>query len=436
MVTFESLISSKDKLAVVGLGYVGLPLAIHLSRCFNVTGFDLKPERITELKSGHDRTLEVSTNDLKNAKIDFSSDPKALASCRLIIIAVPTPIDQYRIPDLGPLRLASEIAGRHMIKGTCVVYESTVYPGVTEEVCLPILAAESGLNFGTDFTIGYSPERINPGDKTHSFEKIKKVVAGSDPDTRRLLEQVYGQVVTAGIHPVSSIRVAEAAKVIENTQRDLNIALMNELAMIFDKMNIDTTEVLEAAATKWNFLPFKPGLVGGHCIGVDPYYLTYKAESLGYHPEMILAGRRINDNMGRYVAQRTVKILFSSNNHVVGAKIAVMGVTFKEDVPDLRNTKVVDIIRELEDYGIEVCVHDPLADPVEAKQYYDLNLCDMADLQGVDAVIVAVMHTEYKNMGLSKIAGLCSGANPVVIDLKGIFNLAEAHKQNIIYWRL
>ena len=436
MVTFESLIAHKDKVAVVGLGYVGLPLSVHLSHHFSVTGFDLKADRIAELTSGRDRTLEVTENELNAVKITFSSDPKVLSSCRLIIIAVPTPIDEYRIPDLSPLRRASEITGRHMAKGTCIVYESTVYPGVTEEICLPILTAESGLTFGTDFTVGYSPERINPGDKAHSLDKIKKVVSGSDPDTLRLLEQVYGRVVSAGIHPVTSIRVAEAAKVIENTQRDLNIALMNELAMIFDKMGIDTTEVLEAAATKWNFLPFKPGLVGGHCIGVDPYYLTFKAESLGYHPEMILAGRRINDNMGKYVAQRAVKLLFKSNKRVRGAKIAVLGITFKEDVPDLRNTKVVDLIRELEEYGIEVRVHDPLADAAEARHYYGLELSELDRLNGVDAVVVAVMHTSYKKMGLSKIAGLCTGDMPVVIDLKSMFSPAEAHEKNIIYWRL
>jgi len=436
MVTFESLIAHKDQVAIVGLGYVGLPLAVHLSRHFSVIGFDLKVDRIRELKTGWDRTLEVSADELKTVSISFSSDPNVLSSCRLIIIAVPTPIDEYRIPDLNPLRRASELTGRHMAGGSCVVYESTVYPGVTEEVCLPILSAESGLNFGTDFTLGYSPERINPGDRSHTLDKIKKVVSGSDPDTLRLLEQVYGRVVPAGIHPASSIRVAEAAKVIENTQRDLNIALMNELAMIFDKMEIDTTEVLEAAATKWNFLPFKPGLVGGHCIGVDPYYLTFKAESLGYHPEMILAGRRINDNMGRYVAQRAVKLLFKSNKHPAGARIAVLGITFKEDVPDLRNTKVVDIVRELEEYGIEVRIHDPLADAAEARQYYGLELSEMDRLNGVDAVIVAVMHATFKKMGLSKIASLCADKMPVVIDLKGMFNPADARAQNIIYWRL
>jgi UDP-N-acetyl-D-galactosamine dehydrogenase len=436
VVTVESLSTHKDNVAVIGLGYVGLPLAVHLSHHFSVTGFDLKPERIAELKSGRDRTLEVSEDELKAAKITFSSDPAVLSACRLIIIAVPTPIDEYRIPDLGPLRRASEITGRHMVKGSCIVYESTVYPGVTEEVCLPILTAESGLSFGTDFTVGYSPERINPGDKAHSLDKIKKVVSGSDADTLRLLEKVYGRIVSAGIHPVSSIRVAEAAKVIENTQRDLNIALMNELAMIFDKMGIDTTEVLEAAATKWNFLPFKPGLVGGHCIGVDPYYLTFKSESLGYHPEMILAGRRINDSMGRYVARRAVKLLFKSNKHVAGAKIAVLGITFKEDVPDLRNTKVVDLIQELEEYGIDVLVHDPLADAAEARHYYGLELSEMDRLNGVDAVVVAVMHSAYKKMGLSKIAGLCTTDVPVVIDLKSMFSPAEARALNIIYWRL
>ena len=436
MLTFESLLAHNDKVAVIGLGYVGLPLAVHLSRHFSVSGFDLKSERIAELKSGRDRTLEVSGDELKAAEITFSSDPGVLSACRLIIIAVPTPIDEYRIPDLGPLRRASEITGRHMLKGSCIVYESTVYPGVTEEVCLPILTAESGLAFGTDFTVGYSPERINPGDKAHSLDKIKKIVSGSDADTLRLLEQVYGRVVSAGIHPASSIRVAEAAKVIENTQRDLNIALMNELAMIFDKMGIDTTEVLEAAATKWNFLPFKPGLVGGHCIGVDPYYLTFKSESLGYHPEMILAGRRINDNMGKYVAQRTVKLLFKSNKQAAGARIAVLGITFKEDVPDLRNTKVVDLIRELEEYGIEVRVHDPLADAAEARHYYGIELSEMDRLKGVDAVVVAVMHSAYKKMGLSGIAGLCTGNTPVVIDLKSMFSPAEAHELKIIYWRL
>ncbi len=436
MVTFESLNAREDTIAVVGLGYVGLPLAVHLSKRFDVLGYDLKAKRIEELNSGHDRTLEVSPQELSDTNIRFTDDAQDLALCRLIIIAVPTPIDAYHIPDLNPLRNASATAGKQMAKGSCIVFESTVYPGVTEEVCLPILKKESGLTFAKDFTLGYSPERINPGDKKHTLDNVVKVVSASDDKTLDLLSRVYAQVVPAGIHTVSSIRVAEAAKVIENTQRDLNIALMNELAMIFDKIGIDTTEVLEAAATKWNFLPFKPGLVGGHCIGVDPYYLTFKAESLGYHPEMILAGRRINDNMGKYVAERAVKLLFGANKRVHSAKIAVLGITFKEDVPDLRNTKVVDIIQELKSYGVEVLVHDPLADAEEAKSYYGLELKPLDSLSGVDAVIIAVMHHHYRQLGLSKIAGLCSGRKPIVLDLKGIFSTDEAREQNITYWRL
>lgn len=436
MLSYDSLIAGKDKIAVVGLGYVGLPLAVHLSRHFSVVGYDLKPERIRELKSGHDRTLEVDPGALLDSKIFFTDDPEQLSTCRLIIIAVPTPIDAYRIPDLNPLRKASTTAGKHMGKGTCVVYESTVYPGVTEEVCLPILAEASGLNFGTDFTLGYSPERINPGDKQHALDQIVKVVSGSDGRTVELLSKVYGKVVSAGIHTTSSIKVAEAAKVIENTQRDLNIALMNELAMIFEKIGIDTTEVLEAAGTKWNFLPFRPGLVGGHCIGVDPYYLTFKAESLGYHPEMILSGRRINDNMGKYIAERAVKILIGADKKVYHARIAVLGITFKEDVPDLRNTKVIDIIKELNSYGIDVQVHDPLADPQEAMQYYDIELKPLESFSPVDAVIVAVMHSEYRKLGLSRIANLCSDGSPIVFDLKAMFSPKDAVKEKIAYWRL
>ncbi|MBT8351474.1 MAG: nucleotide sugar dehydrogenase, partial [Deltaproteobacteria bacterium] len=391
MVTFKSLVERKDKVAVVGLGYVGLPLAVHLSEHFDVIGYDLKAERIKELKSGIDRTLEVSAEKLGKANMFFSSNPGDLSECRLIVVAVPTPIDEYRIPDLSPLQGASKIVGKQMVKGSCIVFESTVYPGATEEVCASILEEESGLSQGSDFTLGYSPERINPGDKVHTIDKIIKIVSGSDGKTCQLLSKVYGKIIKAGIHQASSIKVAEAAKVIENTQRDLNIALMNELAMIFDKAGIDTTEVLEAAGTKWNFLPFRPGLVGGHCIGVDPYYLTVKAESLGYHPEMILAGRRINDGMGKYIAEKAVKLLIGVDKQVHGAKIAVLGITFKEDVPDLRNTKVVDIISELTEYGIEVLVHDPLADVKEAANYYNLELRKIEDLSGVDAVIIAVM---------------------------------------------
>jgi len=436
MVTYESLISRKDKIAVVGLGYVGLPLAVIFSKHFQLIGYDLSSERIGELKQGIDKTLEVSKSDLNAADIIFTNDSELLASARLIIVAVPTPIDEYRIPDLRPLRKASEIAGQHLTKGSCVVFESTVYPGATEELCAVILEDESGLKLGKDFTIGYSPERINPGDKEHTLENIKKIVSGYDSVTTALLYDVYSKIVKAGIHKASSIRVAEAAKVIENTQRDLNIALMNELAMIFDKMDIDTTEVLEAAGTKWNFLPFRPGLVGGHCIGVDPYYLTFKAESIGYNPEMILAGRKINNGMAKYIAERTIKMLICAEKQVKNAKIAILGITFKEDVPDLRNTKVIDIINELKEYGAQVVVHDPLADADAARKLYDIELSEFDSLAGADAVIVAVLHKEYLKMGLSQLAGLCGNASPVLIDIKSAFNYEEAAKHNITYWRL
>ncbi len=436
MVTLESLINRENKIAVVGLGYVGLPLAVHLSAHFDIVGFDLKTDRIKELAGGIDRTLEVSGNRLKQAPIDYTDDPKKLSECKLIIVAVPTPIDDYRIPDLGPLQGASTTVGKFLQKGSCIVYESTVYPGATEEVCIPLLERESGLKFGRDFAVGYSPERINPGDKVHTLDNIMKIVSGSDPATSDMLAGVYGRIVKAGIHKASSIKVAEAAKVIENTQRDLNIALMNELAKIFDIIDIDTHEVLEAAGTKWNFLPFKPGLVGGHCIGVDPYYLTFKAEALGYHPEMILAGRRINDGMGKHIAERTVKMLIGAGKQVRGARVAILGITFKEDVPDLRNTKVVDIICELQDYGVDVVVSDPLADPEEAREYYGVDLQPLDRIRDLDAVILAVMHRVYLDEGLEGITGRCADANALVIDVKGCFSPAEARKLGVTYWRL
>ena len=436
MVTFESLINRESKIAVVGLGYVGLPLAVHLAAHFEVVGFDLKTDRIKELADGIDRTLEVTDVQLEQAPIHYTNDPKDLSDCRLIIVAVPTPIDDYRIPDLGPLQGASMTVGKFLQKGTCIVYESTVYPGATEEVCIPLLEQESGLKFRRDFTVGYSPERINPGDKVHTLENIMKIVSGSDADTCEMLASVYGRVVNAGIHKASSIKVAEAAKVIENTQRDLNIALMNELAKIFDIIGIDTHEVLEAAGTKWNFLPFKPGLVGGHCIGVDPYYLTFKAEALGYHPEMILAGRRINDGMGKHTADRVVKMLIRAGKQVRGARVAILGITFKEDVPDLRNTKVVDIIGELQDYGVDVVVSDPLADPEEARKYYGVDLQPLDQIRDLDAVILAVMHREYREEGLKGIAARCADSNALVIDVKGCFRPEEAQKLAVTYWRL
>jgi UDP-N-acetyl-D-galactosamine dehydrogenase len=436
MVTFESLINRESKIAVVGLGYVGLPLAVHLSAHFDVVGFDLKTERIKELADGIDRTLEISEVQLKQAPIHYTDYPEDLSNCRLIIVAVPTPIDDYRIPDLGPLQGASMTVGKFLQKGTCIVYESTVYPGATEEVCIPLLEKESGLKFVRDFTVGYSPERINPGDKVHTLENIMKIVSGSDSGTCDMLARVYGRVVTAGIHKASSIKVAEAAKVIENTQRDLNIALMNELAKIFDIIGIDTHEVLEAAGTKWNFLPFKPGLVGGHCIGVDPYYLTFKAEALGYHPEMILAGRRINDGMGKHTAEKVVKMLIRAGKQVRGARVAILGITFKEDVPDLRNTRVVDIIRELQDYGVDVVVSDPLADPDEARKYYGVILQPLDQIRDLDAVILAVMHRVYREEGLKGIAARCADSNALVIDVKGCFSPQAAQQLGVTYWRL
>ncbi|RTZ99330.1 MAG: nucleotide sugar dehydrogenase [Deltaproteobacteria bacterium] len=436
MLTLELLKAQKETIGVVGLGYVGLPLAVHLAAHFRVVGFDLNPRRIGELCAGMDRTREVATDRLKNAKVEYTDDPARLSTCRFIIVAVPTPIDAQRNPDLTPLRSASEIVGKQMPRGACVVFESTVFPGATEEVCVPILETASGLSFGEDFTVGYSPERINPGDKVHTLEKITKIVSGSDPQTAALLAGVYGQVVKAGIHTASCIKVAEAAKVIENTQRDLNIALMNELAMIFNRMGINTHEVLKAAGTKWNFLKFSPGLVGGHCIGVDPYYLTFKAESIGYHPEMILAGRRINDQMGKHIAECTVKKLIAQRKQVRDARVAVLGLTFKENVPDLRNTRVVDIIHELEDYGIQVMVHDPLADDKEAVRYYGLKLTKMQAIGQVAAVIMAVSHDEYLKMGLEKIGQLCGDAPPLIIDVKGVFNGREAEALGIDYWQL
>ncbi len=432
----KHFIDRKEGIAVVGLGYVGLPLAVGLARHFSVTGFDVQESRIRELKQGIDRTMEVSLEQLKAAGVRFTSDEALLTSCRLIIVAVPTPIDVSRRPDLTALKNASTLVGRHLARGACVVYESTVYPGVTEEVCLPILEAESGLRLGRDFSLGYSPERINPGDKVHTLENIVKIVSGSDGDTVELLAGIYGKVVRAGIYRASSIRVAEAAKVIENTQRDINIALMNELSIIFQLLGIDTGEVLAAAETKWNFLPFRPGLVGGHCIGVDPYYLTFKAESLGYHPEMILAGRRINDGMGKYIAAHTVKMLIAADKPVRKSRVAVLGLTFKENIPDIRNTRVVDIIEELRGYGIEVFLHDPHADTTEVRSHYRLELTPLKEITDMDAVIVAVAHEEYRQLGLAGIAGRCRNGSPVVADVKGLFSVGEAARLGIRYWSL
>lgn len=437
MITFADLQARKQPLAVVGLGYVGLPLACALSKHMDVLGFDINEKRVAELKAGHDRTREVSDEGLAAANVRYTCKAEDLAQAAVIIVAVPTPIDDHRSPDLTPVIGSSTTVGKHMSKGAVVVYESTVYPGLTEEICVPLLEKHSGLKFGTDFTVGYSPERINPGDKVHKLETITKIVSGSDQATADLLAQVYGSVVKAGIHRASSIRVAEAAKVIENTQRDLNIALMNELAIIFDRMNIDTLEVLEAAGSKWNFLPFRPGLVGGHCIGVDPYYLTFKAEELGFHPEVILAGRRINDHMGQYVAQSAVKRMIKRGCVVSGARVGILGFTFKENVPDLRNTRVVDVVRELEDFGVQVLVTDAQADAVEAQHEYGQKLVSLDELHDLDAIILTVAHAEYAAFTPEDLKKRFKDpSKAVLLDVKALYSPAVMDAAGIDYWRL
>jgi UDP-N-acetyl-D-galactosamine dehydrogenase len=421
-------------ISVVGLGYVGLPVAVAFGKKSHTVGFDVNPERIRELSVGHDRTGEVTSEDLSITDILFTDRIEDLRLADFHIVAVPTPVDEAHQPDLSLLLKASETVGKALKSGDIVVYESTVYPGVTENECVPVLEKASGLSCGIDFTVGYSPERINPGDREHSFTKIKKVVSGQDPATLETVAQVYESVVTAGVHRASSIKVAEAAKVIENTQRDLNIALMNELALIFERLGIDTGDVLAAAGTKWNFLPFRPGLVGGHCIGVDPYYLTHMAEKIGYIPQVILAGRRINDGMGRFIAQRTIREMIHAGNSILASTVTVLGLTFKEDCPDIRNSKVIDIIRELEDYGVKVQVHDPLADPNEVHHEYGLDLMPLENLRPASAVILAVAHREFREMPVSSYRELLAGS--VLIDVKGVFRRDEAEGMGIRLWRL
>jgi UDP-N-acetyl-D-galactosamine dehydrogenase len=438
--SIEDFKSGRAKIAVVGLGYVGLPLAVALSRHFPVIGFDISARRVDELKSGADRTGEVAGDALKAATVDFTCEPARLREAAVVIVAVPTPIDAHRSPDLKPVVGATTTVGQNLAPGTVVVYESTVYPGLTEEVCVPLLEQHSGLKCGEGFFVGYSPERINPGDREHTLETIVKIVAGQDAPTAELLAHIYGSVVKAGVYRASSIKVAEAAKVIENTQRDLNIALMNELAAIFDRMGIDTVEVLKAAGTKWNFLPFRPGLVGGHCIGVDPYYLTFKAQALGFSPRVILAGRAINDAVGAFIAETCVKKLIAADMKVKGARVGVLGFTFKENVPDLRNTKVIDVVRALEEYGVTVLTHDPMCDYDEARHEYGIELSELSALRELDAVILAVAHRQYESLGLSDLRGLYaephrSGA-PVLLDVKGHFDPAEARAAGFNLWRL
>lgn len=423
------------KISVVGLGYVGLPVAVAFGRHQRCIGFDIDPVRISELRQGEDRTNEVESAELRASDIAFTADPADLGAADFHIVAVPTPVDEAKIPDLTPVLRASETVGRQLKQGDIVVYESTVYPGATEEDCVPVLERESGLVCGRDFFVGYSPERINPGDKEHTFTRIKKVVAGQTPEVLETVAAVYASVVTAGVHKAATIRVAEAAKVIENTQRDLNISLMNELALIFNRMGIDTRDVLQAAGTKWNFLKFEPGLVGGHCIGVDPYYLTHKAQKLGYSPQVILAGRSINDGMGAYIAAQVVKQLIQSGRPVNGAVVTVLGLTFKENVPDLRNTRVIDIVRELQDYQVNVQVHDPLAAADEAEEEYGLQLLQEADLRAADAVVLAVPHEAYLQQGWEGICARLRDGGGVVLDIKG--RLPRASRPNgVRLWRL
>jgi len=428
-------LNDQRTVSVIGLGYVGLPVAVAFGKRRKTIGFDINPVRIAELQGGHDRTGEVEPVDLHAADILFTDKVEVLKLADFHIVAVPTPVDNANQPDLTPMLKASETVGRALKPGDIVVYESTVYPGVTEDECVPILENVSGLACGRDFTVGYSPERINPGDREHTFTKIKKVVSGQDAATLEIVATVYESVVTAGVHRASCIKVAEAAKVIENTQRDLNIALMNELALIFDKLGIDTNDVLEAAGTKWNFLKFSPGLVGGHCIGVDPYYLTHKAEKIGYIPQVILSGRRINDGMGKFIAQRTVKEMIHAGHNVLGAKVTVLGLTFKENCPDLRNSKVIDIIRELEDYGIDVQVSDPLADPTEALQEYNVSLVPIDSLKQAEAVVVAVAHEEYRQLAVDRIRAMMS-VEPLLIDVKCVYDRSALQSAGIRVWRL
>lgn len=435
---YEDIVAGKEKLSLVGLGYVGMPIAVAFARKVPVIGYDLNEEKIKLYQSGIDPTREVGDDVIRETKVEFTADETKLHEAKFHIVAVPTPVNDDHTPDLTPVEGASRILGRNLTKGSIVVFESTVYPGVTEDVCVPILEKESGLVCGKDFKIGYSPERINPGDKVHRLETITKIVSGMDEETLDVIAKVYELVVDAGVYRADSIKVAEAAKVIENSQRDINIAFMNELSIIFNKMGIDTKSVLEAAGTKWNFLKFFPGLVGGHCIGVDPYYLTYKAEQMGYHSQVILAGRRINDDMGRYVAENIVKNLIRADVSVKTAKVAILGFTFKENCPDTRNTKVIDIVRELREYGIEPVIVDETADREEAKRLYGVELCDRSAIQDVDALVIAVAHTEFSGLEHADIEKFFNPASEkkVLVDVKGILNRKEWENDGCLYWRL
>lgn len=439
MSLYEKILNGEEKISLVGLGYVGMPIAVAFSKKVKVVGFDLNAKKIELYKNGIDPTNEVGNEAIKACTVDFTADESKLKEAKFHIVAVPTPVNDDHTPDLSPVEGASEIVGRNLQKGSIVVYESTVYPGVTEDVCVPILERESGLKCGVDFKVGYSPERINPGDKVHRLETITKIVSGMDEETLDEVAKVYELVVEAGVHRAESIKVAEAAKVIENSQRDINIAFMNELSIIFNKMGIDTQSVLKAAGTKWNFLKFYPGLVGGHCIGVDPYYLTYKAEEMGYHSQIILSGRRINDDMGKYVAESTVKNLIQADVSIKNAKVAILGFTFKENCPDTRNTKIVDIYNELKEYGITAQIADPAADADEAKRLYGIEFVDMASIKDCDAVILAVAHEQFKDLSAAdfdKMFKAGDNSTKVLVDIKGLLDRKAYEAAGYNYWRL
>lgn len=434
---YSNLKERKEKVSVVGLGYVGLPLAVALSRKYDVIGFDINGHKIDLYRSGQDPTNEVGDEELSKSDLNFTSNPRDLKKSKFHIVAVPTPINQDKTPNLTPVEEASKLLGQNLTKGSIVVYESTVYPGVTEDICAPILEKESGLECGVDFKIGYSPERINPGDKNNRLENIVKIVSGMDEESLEIIYEVYNSIIEAGVHKAPTIKVAEAAKVIENSQRDINIAFMNEISIIFDKMGIDTKSVLEAAGTKWNFLSFYPGLVGGHCIGVDPYYLTYAANQYGYKSEVILSGRNINDSMGTYIADKLVKALIGEKKDLNSAKVGILGFTFKEDCPDTRNTKVYDIVKELNEFGVNPIIVDPEADKEETKEIYNIELEDFDKLNDLDALIVAVSHKQFKELKKEDISSLFKEGKKILFDLKGIYDIAKYDSDdNYAYWRL
>lgn len=439
MTLYEKIINRKEKIALVGLGYVGMPIAVEFAKHVDVIGFDINKAKVELYKKGIDPTKEVGDEVIKSSTVDWTSDETRLKEAKFIIVAVPTPVKSDTTPDLTPVESSSATVGRNLTKGSIVVYESTVYPGVTEETCIPILERESGLKCGVDFKVGYSPERINPGDKVHRLTTIKKIVSGMDDESLDEIAKVYEIVIEAGVHRAETIKVAEAAKVIENSQRDINIAFMNELSMIFNKLGIDTQDVLRAAGTKWNFLPFTPGLVGGHCIGIDPYYLTYRADQFGYHSKIILAGRRVNDNMGKYVADESIKLMIDAEVNIKKSRVGILGITFKEDCPDVRNSKVEDIIKELNTYGIEPIICDPVADKEDAEKFYNIKLHDIEDLNNLDCLIIAVAHKEFKDLTTEEIENMFKDGpvkNKVIVDIKGIKNRKEMLSIGYKYWRL